>query len=275
MPPVPETPEIPPATDAASPPIAAADGPCRLSVVIPAFNESRRIRATLENALAWLRAHGRTAEIIVVDDGSGDGTLGVVDAVAMEAGAADIDEDHWQLERVAIRTLRSTRHFGKGAAVRRGMLAAEGELLLLCDADESTPISELPRLIAAIERGADVAIGSRDMPDSRLDPPQPALRRLAAAAFRALRRTFLLRRLRDTQCGFKLFRRDAAHAAFAQAREDGWLFDCEVLAIVERRGLRIEEVGVLWRDQPGSRVRPLRDGLAALVALGRIRERMM
>ena len=230
-----------------------------LSIIVPAFNESRRIGHTLEALSAYVAVSDLCCELVVVDDGSGDHTLDVV------RGA--------KLGPLALTVIENARNHGKGHAVRRGMLAAAGELLLLCDADMSTPIAELDKLRPWIEQGCDVVIGSRDLPDSRLDPPQPLPRRLAAWAFRAMRRRILLPQLHDTQCGFKLFRRNAARDVFAQATIDGWLFDCEILALAATAGYRIKEVGIIWKNHPDTRVRALREAFTAILALREIRRR--
>jgi dolichyl-phosphate beta-glucosyltransferase len=154
------------------------------------------------------------------------------------------------------------------------MLAATGDLLLMCDADLSAPIAEIEKLRKWIEWGYDVAIGSRDMPDSVLDPPQPLPRRLASWSLRTIRRRMLLRELHDTQCGFKLFRRDVAREVFARATHDGWLFDCEILGIADKLGYRIREVGVRWRDDRESRVRLLPALTGSISELLAIRRRL-
>jgi len=240
-----------------SPPTPACGAHEPVSVIVPAWNERRAIGPCVWAVLEWLDASERGGELIVVDDGSDDGTA----ACAADAAAGD----------PRVRVLRLARNFGKGRAVREGMGAATCPLRLMCDADLSTPLDEFARLEAAIRAGADVAIASRDMPDSVLAPPQPAVRRIGAWAFRALRRRLLLPDLRDTQCGFKLFTAAAADALFPLAREDGWLFDCEVLALASTRGMCIREVGVRWRNDPDSRVRTLSTALAALPTLLRIR----
>ncbi len=196
----------------------------------------------------------------MVDDGSRDGTCDIVRRFAAEP--------------LDVRLLVNAANRGKGYAVREGMLAATGGLVLMCDADLSTPIEELEKLLSWLERGYDVVIGSRDMPESVLDPPQPLLRRWLAWRFRAIRRRLLLRELRDTQCGFKLFRRDAAREIFSRQATAGWLFDCEVLGIAERLGYRIKEVGVIWRNNPDSRVKPVREALLAVPTLLAIRRRL-
>lgn len=231
-----------------------------LSIVIPAYQEQQRLGPTLRAIRAWAARTGRSCQVVVVDDGSRDQT------------AALVRDGDWRPLDLLLLVNETNR--GKGFAVRRGMLAAGGEVLLQCDADLSTPIEEFDRLAPMLEAGADIVLGSRDLPDSRLDPPQPRLRRVLAAAFRWLRRQLMLPHIRDTQCGFKLYRRAAAQAVFSRLCEDGWLFDCEALGLAERLGLRMREAGVHWQNHPASRVKPLREALRALPALLRIRARV-
>lgn len=231
----------------------------RLSIVLPACNEGERLPATLAAAATFAATERLPAELLVVDDGSSDNTA----AVAQSCGNIP--------DTPPLVLLRHPRRRGKGAAVRTGVLAARGEMILIADADHSAPFSEFTALLAELQRGADIAIGSRDVPGAQLAPPQPLVRRLLAWGFRALRRRVLLPDLRDTQCGFKLFRAAAAQAIFPHARVDGWLGDLEALALGRRLGFRIAEVGIAWRDRRGSRVRPLRDAPAVLRDLFRIR----
>ncbi len=231
-----------------------------LSIVIPAYNEADRIASGLGQARDYARQTGRSVEVIVIDDGSADRTGAFV---------AGLD-----LAPLAVRVLRNETNHGKGYAVRQGMLAATGQLVLMSDADFSTPIGEVAKLLEALERGYDVVIGSRDMPDSVLDPPQPLRRRLPAKVFRAVRRLLILRDLRDTQCGFKLFRRQAARDVFTRQRVDNFAFDIEALAIARKLGYRIKEVGVLWRNDPDSRVRPTLDAAKMLLSLLGIKWRL-
>ncbi len=230
-----------------------------LSIVIPAYNEARRIGNTLAAIAAFLRQRRIAAELIVVDDGSRDGTA---DVVRRHASALEL------------KLLTLPHNCGKGQAVRAGVLASRGRAVLICDADHATPVDEYPRLHARLVAGADIAIGSRDLPGARLEPPQPWPRRLAAWAFRGLRRRLLLPDIRDTQCGFKLFRGDVARRLFAQLTTSGWLFDVEVLGLARRDGLRIAEVPVRWRDDRDSRVRPWAELLPTLCELLRLRRRL-
>jgi dolichyl-phosphate beta-glucosyltransferase len=231
-----------------------------LSVIIPAYNEARRIGRTLEAIRDYVGRRFGRCELIVVDDGSSDGTAGVVRQCASEP--------------LTLRLLVNPTNRGKGSSVRQGMLTATGDVLLMCDADLSAPIEELDRLWQWLDRGYDIVIGSRDLPEAQLDPPQPLGRRLMAWTFRALRRRLLLPALQDTQCGFKCFRRDVAREIFARQTVNGWLFDCEVLAIAHRLGYGIKEVGIIWRNDPDTRVNAFRETFGALPTLLRIRRRV-
>ena len=229
-------------------------------MIIPAYNEAGRIGRTIEALREYVVLVGAKCDLIVVDDGSADETADV----ALEAAKGCIG--------TVVSSGETNR--GKGHAVRRGISDAKGDVVLMCDADLPTPFEEIEKLLPWLGEGYDVVIGSRDMPESRLDPPQPLVRRLMAWVFRAIRRRFLLPGIRDTQCGFKLFRREAAREIFARLVEPGWLFDCEVLGIAERLGYRIKEVGVVWRNHPDSRVSVFREAFAAIPTLLRIRRRL-
>ena len=231
-----------------------------LSIVIPAFNEAHRLADTLQRLQHYTATVTGPYEIIVVDDGSRDATA----HVARNFPAAPLP----------LRLIVNPTNRGKGHAVRRGVLASTGNHVLMCDADLSTPIAELEKLTPWLARGYAVVIGSRDLPDAHLDPPQPCLRRTSAAIFRTLRRRLLLPTLRDTQCGFKLFRGDVARLIFTHVQDDGWLFDCEALGLAERMGYRIKEVGVRWSAAPDTRVYLLRESLRALPNLWAIRRRL-
>jgi dolichyl-phosphate beta-glucosyltransferase len=222
-------------------------------VVIPAFNEAARLPGTLARIQAYLGARGAQSEILVVDDGSEDGT-------AEAARRAD--------GNVAVLSHRPNR--GKGFAVRRGMLAARGARRLVTDADLSTPIEELDRLWRRMDEGFDVVAGSRAAPGARVLVHQPWYRELSGRFFNRLVRALVLPGFRDTQCGFKLFSARAAEAAFAAARLDGFCFDVEVLYLARRRGLRVAEEGVIWRNDAATRV-GLWSGLRAFPDLVRIR----
>jgi dolichyl-phosphate beta-glucosyltransferase len=219
-----------------------------LSVVIPAYNEKSRLPATLATIAPYLRAAHPDHEIVVVDDGSTDGTADVARAA--------------QLPSLSVIGYAPNR--GKGHAVRRGMLAARGARRLITDADLSTPIEDLEHLQAALDAGADVAIGSRALPTSNVVLRQPWYREGMGRLFNVFVRGLVLPGLYDTQCGFKLFTAPAAESAFTQARLDGFSFDVETLYIARRRGLRIAEVGVTWRNDEATHVGWRRGGQAFL-----------
>jgi dolichyl-phosphate beta-glucosyltransferase len=217
-------------------------------VVIPAFNEAERLPRTLARVNAHLAEQGPAYEIVVVDDGSTDGTA---ESARAEGGNA-------------LTVLRHHPNRGKGYAVRRGMLAARGARRLMTDADLSTPIEELSRLEAALAAGHDVAIGSRAVAGANVEVRQPWYREAMGRLFNRLVRLLVLPGLYDTQCGFKLFTAAAAEAAFGPTVLDGFSFDVEALFIARRRGLRIAEVPVTWRNDTATRVGLVRGGQAFL-----------
>jgi dolichyl-phosphate beta-glucosyltransferase len=226
-----------------------------LSVVIPAFNEAQRIGATLGALREELASHPFDWEICVVDDGSEDDTVEVVEAVRR----AD--------PRVR---LQSAPHRGKGAAARSGFLGARGDLRFLCDADLSMPASEIGKFLATVPAQCDIAIGSREGAGARR-VGEPAYRHLLGRAFNACVRASLLPGRHDTQCGFKLFTARAVEAVFSAARLDGWAFDTEVLFIAERQGWRVQDVPIEWHYRDRSHVSAVRDGWRMLLDIARIR----
>lgn len=224
-------------------PVAAID----LSVVVPAFNEAERIAPTLRSIAEWFGRVPITGEIIVVDDGSTDATRDVVEALAIPI----------------LRLIGSTPNRGKGHAVKVGMLAARGRRRLFMDADNATPIDELPNLMVAVDpphsRGADLAIGSRYTCGSRVHTEQPLYRRAWSRFANRVIRATLVPEIMDTQCGFKLFTAEAAEAIFSRTTTVGWGFDLEVLALAQRLGFSVAECGVAWSDDGRSQIQPLRD----------------
>ncbi len=222
-----------------------------LSVVIPAYNEAERLPPTLAKVRAYLESRGGAFEILVVDDGSEDDTAN-------------------RAEALGVQVVRNDGNRGKGFSVRRGMLLARGARRLMTDADLSTPIEDLPRLMEAMDAGYGVVIASRALPGSNIEVRQPWYRENMGRVFNLCVRLFALPGLHDTQCGFKLFRADAARDAFASARHDGFSFDVEALFLARRHGHRIAEVPVTWRNDAASRVGTM-SGLLAFVDLLRIR----
>jgi dolichyl-phosphate beta-glucosyltransferase len=229
-----------------------------LSLIIPAYNESQRLGPTLEKVLAYLAECPFSAEIVVVDDGSTDDTGDL--ARQLLRGRTDFQ------------VLRNEPNAGKAVAVKRGLLAGRGQVLLFSDADLSTPIEEAGKLLAELDGGADVAIASRQLPGAKLAVHQPWYRELAGRAFGWLNQTVLLPGIPDSQCGFKAFRREAAHALLQHQRLTGWAFDAELLYLARRLGLRIAQVPVTWINDPASKVNMLRDGLRMALDLFRIRQ---
>ena len=238
---------------------AVSASPCRWSVVIPAFNEERRLPAYLEGVAAFFDGTGESYEVIVVDDGSADATSARVRELARAHPAM-------RIERFEV-------NHGKGFAVRAGMLMARGELRLMADADGATPIAEVKRLAAAIARGADLAVGSRSLRDQSVARKMRPHRQLVGTVFNLVVRSLGVWHVTDTQCGFKLLRGPAAADLFPDVRTRGFGFDVELLLLAQRRGFRIEEVPINWIDQPGSRVSVLREGprMLAQVLAARLR----
>ncbi len=216
-----------------------------LSVVIPAYNEAKRIDPTLDRLLEYLRSREATFEILVVDDGSRDGTRTLVEA----------------RNDAELSLLRSERNEGKGAAVRRGLLASRGERVLFTDADLAVPIEELENLESVLRDDTAIACASKALPDSRPQNGHPTYRKTMSRAFNSFVRLLGLTRLKDTQCGFKLLRGDAARDIAARCRINGFTFDVELLHVAERLGYPSREVAVAWRHDPASRVHPARGAL--------------
>jgi dolichyl-phosphate beta-glucosyltransferase len=231
-----------------------------LSVIIPALNESRRLGTSLRQLRDYATVTGKALEVVVVDDGSVDGTSDLV--------------RRFDPGPLTVQLLQNPRNMGKGYSVRRGMLAAEGEALLMSDADSSTPIQEVDNLLPWLRKGCDVVIGSRRMPESVLRPAQPWFRRVMDRTFRFVRRTLMLRDIRDTQCGFKCLTRAAGRRIFERLKTRGFAFDCEMLGLARKLGYQIKEIGVLWCNDPDSRVHWVRDPFRMAFSLLRIRRRL-
>ena len=231
----------------------------RWSVVIPAFNEAQRLPRYLAEVVTYFDGRDEGYEVLVVDDGSTDGTR---DAVAQMTRAHG-----------PVRLLRGESNEGKGAAVRRGMLAARGEYRLFTDADGATPIGEVKRLEAALMGGAQIAVGSRALADPSVSVVARRHRVIAGRVFSWIVQRFVMPGVVDSQCGFKAFTAKAAVDLFEKLRTPGFGFDVELLLLARAQGYRIAEVAVNWADQPGSKVRVLGNGPRMLweVAVARLR----
>jgi dolichyl-phosphate beta-glucosyltransferase len=232
--------------------------PRSISIIIPAYNEEKRLPATLDRVIEYL--HGERfefAEVLVVDDGSRDSTVALV--------------QEFSRRRPCVRLLQNPGNRGKGYSVRHGMLEAKGEWALFTDADLSAPIEELEKLLIAVERkGAAIAIGSRALDRSLVGVHQPLFREYAGRFFNLVMRGITGLKFKDTQCGFKLFRRDAARAIFERQQLERFGFDAEVLFIGKLFGYEMVEVPVRWNDVAGSKVGALA-GLDGFLDLLRIR----
>jgi dolichyl-phosphate beta-glucosyltransferase len=227
----------------------------QVSVVIPARNEEQRIGPTLERVLSYLGRQSYSAEVVVVDDVSTDGTGRVV--------------SRFLGREVPVALMRRSGKNGKGLAVRDGMLAATGERRLFSDADLSTPIEEAQKLLSALDRGYDVAIGSRMAPGAQVQ--RPLMRGAMSRAFNLLVQAFVLPGIRDSQCGFKALTRGATQDLFPRLTLTGWSFDAELLFLARKRGWRICEMPVRWIHSPATRMRPLRNALQMVRDLVRVR----
>ncbi|HLZ43052.1 MAG TPA: dolichyl-phosphate beta-glucosyltransferase [Candidatus Sulfotelmatobacter sp.] len=227
------------------------------SIVIPAYNESARLGGTLEKLLAYVHAQGWNAEVIVVNDGSRDNTAEIVKSFAAKDPI--------------LRLVENSGNRGKGYSVRNGMLNARGEIILFSDADLSSPIEEAPKLLAALEGGADIAIGSRWLRAETQTQRQPLYRQLFGRIFNLLLRLTLGLKFKDTQCGFKVFTRDAARTVFPLQKIERWGFDPEILFLARKFNLKVKEVSVLWGHSGGTRINPLLDGARMFQEMLRIR----
>ena len=235
--------------------------PPDLSIIVPAYNEELRLEATIRAYLDYLRCSVRSVELIVVDGGSTDAT-----GLLVERLAAEFPE---------LRLIRLAENRGKGYAIRSGVVNARGRKILFADADGATPIAELDRLEAALDRGADLAIGSRALPGDGVHVRTRLYRRLIGRAFHLLVEHLAVRGIQDTQCGFKLFRAPVAHDLFSRMRTNGFSFDVEVLMLAQRRRYAIAEVPVNWTHQPGSKVNLALDSLRMALDLVIIRVRSL
>jgi dolichyl-phosphate beta-glucosyltransferase len=218
-----------------------------LSVVVPCYNEEQRLPRTVEQIERHLDARGESYELILVDDGSSDGTRRVMDNAAAR--------------NKAVRIVVLPQNRGKGRALAEGVKVSRGEEVLVTDADLSTPIDELEKLEGALAAGAGVAIASRAVKGSRVELSQPFYRVLMGKVFNLIVQLILLPGIWDTQCGFKLFRGDIAREVFPELTTDGFGYDPEVLYLAKQRGVRIAELPVVWRNSAPTKVMAVRSSL--------------
>lgn len=235
----------------------AAPTACYLSLIVPAFNEERRLPATLKRIAEYMATRDFSYELLVVDDGSRDATRDVVRRFASTHDGVRLVQYDDEKGRPFNR--------GKGYAIRQGVLASAGRDVLFSDADLSTPIEEMEKLLPPIARGeCDIAIASRALPESDLAQHQPWYREMMGRTFNKVVQAVIGTTIVDTQCGFKAFRGEVARRIFMRAQVDGFGFDTEIIYLARKFGYRVEEIGVTWRHQDDSRVNPLLAPLAML-----------
>lgn len=229
-----------------------------LSVIIPAYNEEQNLGPTLQDIRSYFKDKDYTYEIIVVDDGSKDKT----------AQIALSHKDSFP----SFTLLKNSPNRGKGFAVKQGIFSAKGETVLFMDADNSTRINEVEKLLAALKKGSDIAIASRKIPGAIIENRQPPLRIVLGKIYILLSRVILGTRVKDYNCGFKLFKAGVARALFERLSQTGWGFDSELIYLASRLGFALSEVPVTWTNKrKTSKVRPVRDGLATFFSLISIR----
>ncbi len=216
-----------------------------LSLIIPAYNEEQRIKASLENALDFFESKSLNFEILVVDDGSKDNTKQLVT----------------NFDSPKIKLIAQDQNRGKGAAVTRGMLEANGQIRIFSDADFSTPVTEIDKVITAMSLGTEVFIGSRALDYSMIKKHQPAYREFMGKTFNKLVQLFLISGIKDTQCGFKGFTAKAAEDIFSKMKIEGFGFDLEIIYLANKLGFQISEVPVEWYNDERSTVNPIKDSI--------------
>ncbi len=234
-----------------------------VSVIIPVYNESGRIRNTIRAVLGYFSQLGVSFEIIIVDDGSSDNSLQVI-------------REECEADKEKVFFLKNRNNIGKGYSVKRGMMFARGEIALFTDADLSTPISEYEKLEhALLAEGYDIAIGSRSIPGSNVVVPQNFIRNRMGKLFGRLVNSLVLPDIVDSQCGFKAFKREAAHLVFHWQTIFGFGFDPEVLFIAKKHGYKIKEVPITWVNHFDSKLNPIKDSFFIGFELFKIRLKIM
>jgi dolichyl-phosphate beta-glucosyltransferase len=231
-----------------------------LTVVVPVYNEHKRMESGFANLFPYLQKNFMKWEVIYVDDGSTDQTYQKL----LEA----------QSEQPGLRIIRNVKNAGKGNAVRRGLEEGKGDILLFSDADFSSPIEEAEKLLDAISSGYDIAIASRGMTNSNIEVAQHWMRETMGKVFNLIIRTLLPLHYQDTQCGFKMFRREAARSIVSRMKMDGFAFDVEMLVIAQVLRMKVIEIPITWRDAKGSKVHPIKSSLQMFQDVIKIRYRL-
>ncbi|MFN3196351.1 MAG: dolichyl-phosphate beta-glucosyltransferase [Chlorobiota bacterium] len=226
-----------------------------LSIIIPAYNESDRIKASLQKAIDYLGNKDYEYEIIVADDGSTDDTVEIANSFGGN-----------------IRAVALPKNTGKGAAVRMGMLEAKGDIRIFTDADFSTPIYEIEKIIYSLKNDYDVVIGSRALDYDMVKEHQPFYREFMGKTFNKFVQMMVIKGIKDTQCGFKGFTAAAAEEIFSKAKIDGFSFDVEALYLAKKAGMNIDEVPVEWYNDDRSKVNPITDSISMLIEIFKIKK---
>lgn len=225
-----------------------------ISIIIPAYNEEERIGVSIEKINKYLNSENINAEIIVVDDGSNDNTVNIASKFSN------------------VKVIKQDKNKGKGAAVRRGMLAAKGDFRIFTDADLSTPIYELKKLLDYFNKGYDVCIGSRAVDYSLIKEHQPWYREMMGKTFNKIVQLLVVKGIKDTQCGFKGFNKSAAEKIFSKAKIDGFAFDVELVFLAGKFNLKIAEIPVEWYNDERSKVNPITDSTKMFIEILKIRK---
>ncbi len=233
----------------------------KLTVVIPAFNEAKNIESTVNEVTSFLTGKGYSYEVIIVDDGSKDDTLDIVKRYKTVNSNGNI------------KILENIFNRGKGYAVRNGIMQATGDYILFMDADNSTRIFELERMLPGFKDGYDIVIGSRRLKNipGNIVISQPSYRHILGEIYIFLSRLFFKIGVRDYNCGFKMFKNNVAKKVFSKQRMNDWSFDLETLFLAEKYNFKIKELPVNWKHCEGSKVRPILDGIKSFISLFKIK----
>ena len=241
-----------------------------ISIIIPAYNEEKRIEKTLERIFSYMKLKKHDFEMVVVDDGSKDKTVEVVELFRKKIDKNKKSKDIKKVNKNRIKILKNVKNKGKGHSVKRGMLAGEKKWLLFSDADLSTPIEEIEKFEKYIDQYS-IIIASRNLKESQIKIKQPKLRSTLGKIFPFIVNLFTIRGIKDTQCGFKLFRKDVADKIFPLQTSKGFAFDVEVLFIAKKHNYKIKEIPVIWVNALGSKVDPIKDSIGMFLDLIRFR----